>query len=420
VRVTDLTGAQFILGTLAGKNHFEMKQAERMPPTICIVTQQLRNPVSGIGIHAKLLINRLVKDHYRVLVITPAGEMIAGLPVTYYQVPAPFFSSNQARWFFLALSNKKILSRVIRLNKVDLIHFTDARESLFYTGQIPAVGNINDTYSALVHPLSYYARHYRDWLARWIYYRIVHSFEKIALNRLEVVIANSQYTAGVVREQYKLAAEHVRVCYKSIDPAPFQSIKTRRRNLPAHPPRILFVGGNMQRKGLPTLIRAAADILKEEPSVSFWVVGGDHNQPAMEKLCSVNHVRDHFQFLGWRSQSELQEIYPQCDIFAMPSLVEALGVVFLEAMAAGLVPVATKVGGIPEIIQDGCNGRLVSPDAPDELARTIIELLQDPKKMEALQKNGVGTLKKFSVGAMMEITYKIYHAAMGDFKHPSI
>jgi glycosyltransferase involved in cell wall biosynthesis len=78
------------------------------------------------------------------------------------------------------------------------------------------------------------------------------------------------------------------------------------------------------------------------------------------------------------------------------------------------------VGGIPEIIQDGCNGRLVAPDAPDELARTIIELLQDPKKMEALQKNGVGTLKKFSVGAMMEITYKIYHAAMGDFKHPSI
>ncbi len=139
----------------------------------------------------------------------------------------------------------------------------------------------------------------------------------------------------------------------------------------------------------------------------------------MEKLCSENHVRDHFQFLGWRSQTELQEIYSQCDIFAMPSLVEALGVVFLEALAAGLVPVATKVGGIPEIIQDGCNGLLVAPDAPDELAQTIVELLRNPHKMKALQENGVGTLKKFSVDAMMEITYEIYHTALGDFKHPS-
>jgi glycosyltransferase involved in cell wall biosynthesis len=396
-----------------------MKQAERIPPTICLVTQQLRNPVSGVGIHAKLLIDRLVKHHYRVLVITPADEVIPGLPVTYYPVSDPVLTSNQARWFFLALSFRKMLSRVIRQNKVDLIHFTDARESLFYTGQVPAVGNINDTYSALVHSLSYYASHYRDWLARWIYYRIVHSLEKIALNRLAVVIANSQYTAGVVRDQYKLAAEKVRVCYKSIDPAPFQTMKTRRRNQPAHPPRILFVGGNIQRKGLPTLIRAAASILKEEASVSFWVVGGDHNQPAMEKLCRANHVRDCFQFLGWRSQSELQKIYRQCDIFAMPSLVEALGVVFLEAMAAGLVPVATKVGGIPEIIQDGYNGLLVAPDAPDELSQAIIELLRDPKKMKALQKNGAGTVKKFSVDAMMEKTYEIYDMVLGDFKHPS-
>ena len=375
-----------------------MEQVEKKSPTICIVTQQLRNPVSGIGIHAKLMINRLVRDQYRVLVITPASEVIPELPVTYYPVTTPSLSNNQARWFFLALSFRKMLSRAIRNHCIDLIHFTDARESLFYTGQVPAVGNINDTYSALVHPLSYYAKYYRDWLVRWIYYRIVHALEKIALNRLTVVIANSQYTAGVVRKQYRLAAEQLRVCYKSIDPAPFEKMKTRRRDQPVRSPRILFVGGNMQRKGLPTLIRAAASILKAEPSTSFWVVGGDHNQPAMEKLCSANHVRDHFQFLGWRSQTELHQIYPQCDIFAMPSLVEALGVVFLEALAAGLVPVATNVGGIPEIIQDGYNGLLVAPDAPEELAQTIIDLLRNPQKMKALNKNGAEVLKEILGG----------------------
>jgi len=179
-----------------------MEQADRMSQTICIVTQQLKNPVSGVGIHANLLIDRLVRDQYRVLVITPVNQVTPGLPVVYYPVPAPILLNNQARWFFLALSFKRMLSRVTRENRIDLIHFTDARESLFYKGLVPAVGNINDTYSAQLQSLAYYARHYRDWLTRWAYYRIVHSLEKIALRRLAVVIANSRYTAGVIREQY--------------------------------------------------------------------------------------------------------------------------------------------------------------------------------------------------------------------------
>lgn len=396
-----------------------MSEGKRKRAIICVVTQQLKSTISGVGVHSRILINQLVLANYKVLVITPESEVIPHLPVTYYRVSDPVPANNQARWFLLGLSFRKMLSRLSRDNHIDLIHFTDARESLFYTGQVPAVGNINDTYSALVHPIPYYARHYRDWLTRWAYYRIVHSLEKIALKRLAMVIANSQYTANVIRDQYKLALDRVRVCYKSIDLDPFQKVNARRASLSAHPPRILFVGGNMQRKGLPTLIQASADILKEEPSVSFWVVGGDHNQPAMEKLCRTNHVRNHFQFLGWRSQTELIEIYLQSDIYAMPSLVEALGVVFLEAMAAGLVPVGTRVGGIPEIIENGVNGLLVPPDSPDELARAILDLLQHPKKMQALKKNGAVTLEKFSVDSMMAGTYDVYRDAIQWFKDPS-
>lgn len=396
-----------------------MPEVKLKQATICVVTQQLKNPLSGVGVHSRILINQLILANYKVLVITPKSEVIPQLPVMYYQVSDLVLADNQARWFLLALSFKKMIARTIRENHIDLIHFTDARESFFFRDQIPTVGNINDTYSAQIYPLGYYARYYSDWLARWGYYHIVHQFEKIALNRLTTVIANSQYTAGVIREQYRLPDRKVRVCYKSIDLAPYRNVAAQRLKQAPHQPRVLFVGGNMQRKGLPVLIQAAHGILQVEPDTCFWVVGRDRSQAVMEALCREHGVREHFQFMGWKSQEELLEIYPNCDIFAMPSLVEALGVVFLEAMAAGLVPVGTRVGGIPEIIENGVNGLLVTPDSPDELAHAILDLLQHPVKMKMLKKNGAVTLKKFSVDRMMAGTYDVYGDAIQPFKSPS-
>jgi len=96
----------------------------------------------------------------------------------------------------------------------------------------------------------------------------------------------------------------------------------------------------------------------------------------------------------------------------MPSLTEAFGVAILEAMAAGLPVVATSVGGIPEIIRDRQNGRLVPAQDPAALAQTLSEILAQPALQEELRLEGLKTAHQFAVKRMMEETYKVYARVM--------
>lgn len=380
---------------------------------ICVVSNQVKKTISGIGLHTNNLVNALLRDGHRVWVIAPGSQRPDGdLPYTFLAVPEPWFSGSQARWIALSWNFMRALQRLLKDETPDLVHFTDARESLFYRGAVPAVGNINDTYSAELHSLPYYRARYDDWRARWAYYHFVHFCEGIALRRLAAVIANSQFTAGIVRAQYHVSPQNLHVCVKSIDPGQYAAAG-RREAMPAHPPRILFVGTNMQRKGLPVLIESAPRVMQRVPDAEFWVVGEDRALPRMKRLCAQAGVLEHFHFTGWKSQRELIDtVYAQTDVFAMPSLTEALGMVFVEAMASGVPVVGTAVGGIPEIITDRVNGRLVPPESSTELAEAIIEILCDPQAAERYRAAGLQTVGRFSVAAMMQCTYAIYQTIL--------
>jgi len=128
----------------------------------------------------------------------------------------------------------------------------------------------------------------------------------------------------------------------------------------------------------------------------------------MKELCRAEGVEHVFHFWGWKSGLDLLKLYSQADVFAMPSLVEAFGVVFLEAMACGIPVVGTYVGGIPEIVKDGYNGLLVSPGDHLQLSQAIIRLLQDKGLRSHLAKGGIETAYQFSVQRMMQCTYEVY------------
>jgi glycosyltransferase involved in cell wall biosynthesis len=379
---------------------------------ICVVSQQLKRTISGVGLHTNNLIRSLLAAGHEVWVVAPEDQCPQGeLPYKLVSVPPPLFRHNQARWISLSWNFGRVLRRMVREQHFDLIHFTDARESFFCPGGAARVGNINDTYSAELHPIAYYQRYYDDWLARSAYYNFVHLCEGLALPRLDAVIANSQFTARTVGRVYRVKAQRLYVCHKSIDPAYYQPALDLRRELEPHLPKVLFVGTNMQRKGLPLLIRSAPLILKILPATEFWIVGEDKVVPKMKALCDSLGVRDRFKFLGWKSQAELLDIYAQSDVFVMPSITEAFGVVFLEAMAAGVVPVGAAVGGIPEIIRHGENGMMIAPPGdPAGLADAVLAILTNRDFRVMLQENAIRTAHGFNVGAMMECTYQIYEA----------
>ncbi len=383
---------------------------------ICIVTQQFRSVISGVGLHANNLTRALLNGGHTVTLLLPEDHapQFTAPGLTVATVRNPRFSRNQARWFSLSISFNAALKKLESNNTFDLIHFTDARESFFCSPKAPMIGHINDTYSAELVSPSEYKKYYPDWFFRWLYYSVVHFLESSRLRRLRLLVVNSEYTANTILKTYPNTANKVRLCYKSVDIERYRQVYTERQASPPDPnqPIILFVGSNMYRKGVPDLIRAAPGILEDFPNARFVIVGQDKNIGRLKDACVDLRVDRNFDFVGWQSQEDLLKVYQEAAVFVMPSLTEALGVTFLEAMAAGVPVIGTNVGGIPEIIQHGINGLIVPAHSPLSLASAVIKVLSDESLRQKMTRSAYNTLERFDVDTMMECTFKLYQEAL--------
>jgi L-malate glycosyltransferase len=153
------------------------------------------------------------------------------------------------------------------------------------------------------------------------------------------------------------------------------------------PNRLLFVGGIEERKGLDVLIRAVARIKKTVPDIELHIVGGVRKIVYYEKLRGLIKSLDmdqNIEFLGSLPEKKLSVEYREAAVFVLPSREESQGIVILEAMATGTPVVATRVGGIPDMIQDGTNGRLVDCGDDKQLTDVIVSLLMENDQRKKL------------------------------------
>ena len=133
------------------------------------------------------------------------------------------------------------------------------------------------------------------------------------------------------------------------------------------------------KNGIEYLIKAVPFVIREIPNAIFIIGGSGILRKHHEKLAKKLRVNQHVLFVGHIPAEELSLYYAACDVFVIPSIVEAFGLVTVEAMACGKPVVGTNVGGIPDTIEDGVNGFLVEPRNPREIADKIVTLLQDPE-----------------------------------------
>ncbi len=112
------------------------------------------------------------------------------------------------------------------------------------------------------------------------------------------------------------------------------------------------------------------------------------------------------------SQDRVAEYLSSLDIFVLPSLEEGLGIVVLEAMAMGIPVIATNVGGIPELIQDGINGLLINPGNEIELEEAILKIYENEMLYEKTSNNGLLKAKSFSIDNMIQNHEKLYDSMM--------
>jgi glycosyltransferase involved in cell wall biosynthesis len=147
---------------------------------------------------------------------------------------------------------------------------------------------------------------------------------------------------------------------------------------PPRPPAILFVGRRFAPKGGPDLLEAFRRIRRIHPQAALWIVSQEAPPPLPEGAV----------FHGPLEPPALSVLYARASVFALPTLREAFGLAFLEAMAFGLPVVATAVGAIPEIVADGETGLLVPPRDPAALAAACAALLDDPSRARRLGEAG--------------------------------
>jgi len=215
---------------------------------------------------------------------------------------------------------------------------------------------------------------------------------KRAFDRADKIIAVSkavkQFMSHIVSRP-----EKIKVIPNGIDLEQFtyhsNNRKLRREfNLPLDVPIILFVGRLSIRKGIHILVDAFKHVIKEFPEAKLLIAGKGFLKEYLRYKVKANNIVDKVEFLGYISDEKLVKLYITSDIFVCPSIfAEAFGIVILEAMAAGKPVVATKVGGIPEIIDHEVNGLLVEPNDAGELSNAIIRLLSDKKEMNKMGKN---------------------------------
>jgi glycogen synthase len=171
-------------------------------------------------------------------------------------------------------------------------------------------------------------------------------------------------------------------------------------------PRVLFVGRLAPQKGVGTLVEAAG--LLEDPGAQILLVGDGPERKALERDAERLGVADRLHFVGFFAHDRLPAVFAHADLLILPSLYEELGTVLLEAMQAALPIVASKTGGIPDVIEDGVNGLLVPPGDPEALARAIDRVLADRKLARRLSEGVQERAKDYDWEVLAERVLRIY------------
>ncbi|MCE2404158.1 MAG: glycosyltransferase family 4 protein [Dehalococcoidia bacterium] len=213
----------------------------------------------------------------------------------------------------------------------------------------------------------------------------------------------------------------VEVLYPPVDiPGPAEpGTRSRVRGelgIPEDSPMVVTVGNLYPTKGHLYFVRAAAAVKERSPEARFVVVG--QTLEGRTKYADVLHseartlcLGDAMVFAGFRT--DVADILHAADILVQPSLSESFGIAIAEGLAAGLPVVASDVGGVPEIVQDGNTGILVSPRDPEAIASAVVSLLEHGEQAASMAARGREWVREmFSPARCAETHERVYQQAL--------
>ncbi|MEP6937649.1 MAG: glycosyltransferase family 4 protein [Chthoniobacterales bacterium] len=229
------------------------------------------------------------------------------------------------------------------------------------------------------------------------------------------VVTVSDYSVAWLRERFPQQGKKLRRIYNGIDPSQFAQ-----RGMASVVPLILSIGRLIEKKGFADLIAACALLKNRGWKFRCEIVGDGPLADDLQKQIDASRLQSVVQLIGPRTQPEIAESLARASAFVLPCVADAQGgmdnlpTVIMEAMAAGVPVVSTRLAGIPEMIDENITGRLVSPHAPDALAGALEELLQEPELAETMGEQGrVRAAERFSVEKNVSELASLFSRVLG-------
>ncbi|HET9062151.1 MAG TPA: glycosyltransferase family 4 protein [Candidatus Binatia bacterium] len=240
------------------------------------------------------------------------------------------------------------------------------------------------------------------------------------IRRADVVMGCSDHITQLVRARFPTLPVTLRTVENGIDPVAMAPADLRAG---CRAPRIVFVGRVSPEKGVHTLIEAMTEVVRRVPDAKLDVLGGrlQLSRSYLVDLSDDPHVRAlsrfyvgddrsvyarvlddmvakaglarHVTFHDAVAYEDVPDFYRDAAVVVNPSLSESFGRSLIEAMAFAVPVVATRVGGMPEIVEHGCEGLLVAPEDPRALAEAIVRVLTDPAGAAAMGRAGRKTVE---------------------------
>ena len=225
------------------------------------------------------------------------------------------------------------------------------------------------------------------------YWTVAHGIEawniqsphlKAALSHADLILAVSNHTRDHLLQTQNLDPNKVVLLPNTFDasqfkPAPKPEYLLQRYKLRSNQPVILTVARlaeSERYKGYDQILRALPQIASVIPDVHYILVGKGNDRDRLEQLIEQLHLQQHVTLAGFVPDEELCDHYNLCDVFAMPSKQEGFGIVYLEAMACGKPVLAGNQDGSVDALCQGALGALVDPDSVDDIAQTLIQIIQ--------------------------------------------
>lgn len=175
------------------------------------------------------------------------------------------------------------------------------------------------------------------------------------------------------------------------------------------PSLFYFLGRMCPKKGVDTLLRAIQLLILNHPDVKVLLAGGGEELENLKLMAAELGVEGNVEFLGWADDNLKARLVDECLTSVLPSNAEGLPMCVLESMAAGCVSIATSVGGLPSLIDDGENGLLVEPRDPAGLADAMAKCIENPDWAHRIAVKGRETISdRYSMEAYLSKLENIY------------